>query len=330
MAPGDPFLPPDPFGRSQPSKELTEGLGVAGASSTGARVYVKLDMEGITGIVDEEQLEPGTRQYDLARRMLMADLGAVLEGAFAAGCSDALVYDAHATGRNVDLGLLDRRASVIVGRPEPTNDFVYGLDDSFEAMFLVVFHARAGAPGALFPHTCDGDIAAVRINGAVVGEIGLEAALAGEFGVPVALVSSDAAGVRETRELLGADVATVEVKRAITPTSGICLSVAETAALLREAAVEALQRAPSMPLMVFPSPVTLDVEFASAESAAALESLLGIERTDERMIRASAPTVVDAYRQFLDARGGRAARRTELRPHAAPRASAGRLGNPPG
>jgi len=271
--------------------------------ASGFKVYIKVDMEGISGIVSREQVRPGTAEYESARHMLAQDLNAVLEGALSAGCTEAIVYDGHSAGRNVDVESLDRRASVISGKPQPKDSFFWGLDDSYRALFLVGFHARAGAPDALMPHTYDDDIASVKVNGAEVGEIGLEAALAGKFGIPLVFISGDSGAVCEAKDLLGEDVQTVEVKKAITATSAICMPSAKTTDLLRGAAVRAVRNASAVPPVVFQSPTTLEVTFNKAESAAALESLPGIERTGDSTVRAQGPHILAAYRDFVIARG---------------------------
>jgi len=271
-------------------------------AASGFKVYVKVDMEGISGVVSREQVRPGTSEYESARRLLMHDLNAVLEGAFSAGCTEAVVYDAHCAGRNVDLDSMDSRASVISGKPHPTDGFFCGLDDSYRALFLVGFHARAGAPDALLPRTYDDDITCVKVNGAEVGEIGMEAALAGKFGIPLVFISGDSGGVREAKDLLGEDVQAVEVKQAITATSAVCLPSAKTADLLREGAVRAVRNASAVPPVVFQSPTTLEVTFNKTESAAALEQLPGIERSGENTVRTQGPNIVAAYRDFVLAR----------------------------
>jgi D-amino peptidase len=234
--------------------------------------------------------------------MLMHDLGAVLDGAFAAGCSEAVVYDMHADGRNLDLETLDRRATLIAGRPLPTNGFYYGLEDSFAALFLVGAHARAGAGHALMPRTYDEEITCVRVNGTEVGEIALEAALAGKFGVPLAFVSGDSGSVREARELLGDEVEAVEVKQAVTATSGVCLPAARTGKMLHRAAERAVRRAHNMPPVVFQSPTTLEVTLRSPDGAAALAKMPGIERAGESTVRAEGANILAAYKAFVLAR----------------------------
>jgi D-amino peptidase len=293
-----------------------------------ARVYVKLDMEGASGIVSPEQVRPGGPEYEPARRLMMHDLQAVLEGVFAAGCAEAVVYDAHLDGRNVNLEEVDPRARVILGRPQLADGFVYGLDDSFAALFLVGYHARAGAEDALMPHTYDEDIVSVRVNGAELGEIGLEAALAGEFGIALAFVSADSGGVREARGLLGDELEAVEVKKALSATSAICLPAAKTRSLLREAAARAVQRAAEIPPVVFPSPTTLEVEFISPRSAEALEKASSIERIGEATIMVEGSNILAAYRRFLQARHDRDATRGQPKPDRLPQAPAGKPRSP--
>lgn len=272
--------------------------------TAGVRIYVKVDMEGVSGIVSPEQVKPGAAEYRDGRRMLMRDLTAVLEGAFSAGCTEALVYDAHSAGRNVDMESLDPRVSVISGRPLPRDGFYCGLDDSFRALFLVGYHARAGSQDAVLPRTYEDDIASLKVNGTEIGEIGMEAALAGKFGVPLVFVSADSGGVREARELLGDDVQAVEVKKAVTATSGVCLPVTRTEDLLRDAAARALRHAASVPPVVFQSPTTLEVIFRSAESADAVARMPEIERTGPDTVRTQGPSILVAYRNFVLARQG--------------------------
>jgi len=266
------------------------------------KVYIKVDMEGVSGVVSPEQVRPGSPEYEYARRMLMHDLKAVLDGAFAAGCLEAVIYDAHLNGRNIDLDLIDSRAVVITGRPGLLNGYFYGQELSICPLLMVGCHARAGTPKALLPRTYDDDIAEVRLNGTPLGEVGMEAALAGEHGVPLAFVSGDSAAVREARELLGSDVQAVEVKTAISPTGGVCLPAARTGKLLREATVRAVRGAANVPPLVFQTPVTLEVSFTNPESAGALEGMEGIERTDETSVRVRGQSVVAAYRLFVSAR----------------------------
>ena len=59
------------------------------------RIYISADMEGITGLVDRDDVQPGGRDYERGRRMMALDVNAAVAGAVAAGASDVLVNDAH-------------------------------------------------------------------------------------------------------------------------------------------------------------------------------------------------------------------------------------------
>lgn len=266
------------------------------------RIYVKVGMAGVSGVISPEQLRPGCQEYEDARHALAQDLRAVIEGALRGGASEALVYDAHLHGRNINLDVLDERVRVIAGRPEPRDGFFYGLDESFVALYLVGYRARAQAPGALLPGTYDDEIASLRVNETEVGEIGMEAALAGKFGIPLAFVSGDSATVRETHELLGDEVEAVEVKEALGPTSAICLPTAKTTKLLRAAAARAFQKARRLPAVVFRSPTTLHVEFRKPESAKALARTASARRVGECGVCIEGQGVVDVFRTFVQAR----------------------------
>ncbi|WP_395483521.1 M55 family metallopeptidase [Streptomyces sp. KHY 26] len=53
------------------------------------------DMEGVTGLVDADGVQPDGRGHESGRSMMAEDVNAAVRGALAAGASDALVVDAH-------------------------------------------------------------------------------------------------------------------------------------------------------------------------------------------------------------------------------------------
>ena len=63
------------------------------------RVYVMTDLEGVSGVWSiEEQCVPSGREYDLARRLLTAEVNAAVEGLLAAGATEIVVADGHGAG----------------------------------------------------------------------------------------------------------------------------------------------------------------------------------------------------------------------------------------
>jgi hypothetical protein len=59
------------------------------------RVYITADMEGVTGLVDADDVQPGGRDYERGRAAMTADVNAAVTGALAGGATEVLVNDAH-------------------------------------------------------------------------------------------------------------------------------------------------------------------------------------------------------------------------------------------
>lgn len=177
------------------------------------RVYISVDMEGISGISGSDQTSAGQPEYARSRKLMVEDANAAIRGAFAGGATDVLVNDSHGGQRNLLPEDLDPRARLI-SHSFKRHGMMEGLDDSFHAVIFVGYHAKAQAPRGLFAHTGSGVVRDLRINGQSVGEGGMNALMADWFGVPVVLVTGDDAAVDEVRgrvpQVLG-----VAVKRAI-------------------------------------------------------------------------------------------------------------------
>jgi D-amino peptidase len=183
------------------------------AQQTTLKVYISVDMEGISGLNGDDQMSPGQAEYGRARKLMAEDANAAIRGAFEAGATDVLVNDSHGAMRNLLPEDLDPRARLI-SHSFKQYGMMEGLDESFAAVIFVGYHAKADTPKGLFPHTGSGVVRDLQINGRSVGEGGMNAALASWYGVPVVVVSGDDVAVAEVKESVPA-VLTVTVKHAI-------------------------------------------------------------------------------------------------------------------
>jgi D-amino peptidase len=89
-----------------------------------------------------------------------------------------------------------------------------GIDESFDAIVFVGYHARAGTPDAIIEHTMTGRVMDARINGVSMPEAGINALIGGVYNVPIAFVAGDKAICVQAKELFG-EVETVAVKKGI-------------------------------------------------------------------------------------------------------------------
>ncbi len=177
------------------------------------KVYISVDMEGISGVNGDDQTGPGGAEYGRARKLMAEDANAAIRGAFAGGATDVLVNDSHGGQRNLLPEDLDPRARLI-SHSFKRHGMMEGLDDTFDAIIFVGYHAKADAPRGLFAHTGSGVVRDLQINGRSVGEGGMNAALASWYGVPVVVVTGDDVAVAEVKES-APHVRMVAVKRAI-------------------------------------------------------------------------------------------------------------------
>jgi len=249
------------------------------------RVYISVDMEGIAGVVHEDQTDPinprHAGEYNRYRRLMTSEANAAIEGALAAGAQRILVNDSHWLMRNLLAEELHPAAELLSGGPK-LRSMVEGVELGFDLAMFVGYHAMAGAMHAVIDHTYTSIVHRVSLNGRPVGELAINAALAGLHGVPVALVSGDQALAAEAKALLGDGVETVVVKHAVGRFAARSVAPAEACRRIREGATAALRR--SHRPFTLERPIRLEVEFALTQMADMAELVPGSVRTGGRTL----------------------------------------------
>lgn len=269
------------------------------------RVFISVDMEGIAGVVHEDQTNPVdprcAAEYNRFRRLMTREANAAIEGAIAGGATAVLVNDSHWTMRNLLAEELHPAAELISGGPK-TWSMMEGIERGWDLAAFIGYHAKAGTEQAILDHTYTSRILDVRLNGLSVGEVGLNAALAGTFGVPVAVVSGDQSLAAECRALLGDGVDTVVVKEAISRHAARSVAPERAQALIRDAmkhAVQQRQQGRSIArALTVPTPTTLEVEFVSTVHADHAAMVPGFRRATPRTVSFQANAYRDLFRAF--------------------------------
>ncbi|MEV7686681.1 M55 family metallopeptidase [Streptomyces bungoensis] len=264
------------------------------------RIYVSADMEGITGLVDSDDVQPGGRDYERGRSMMAEDVNAAVRGALAAGASAALVNDAHGPMRNLLPEALHPAARLVRGRPKQMG-MLEGLTGEYDAVVCVGYHARAGALGVLSHSFMGHEIEDMWLDGRPVGEIGLAHATAAALGVPVVALTGDDAACAEMTAW-DASVVTVPVKYAHDRFAAELRPPQEARKAVEEGVARALAALPPRAQgPARPSPpaaeATLTVRWQSASVAATLLGIPSVTAVDGRTVRAAGPLPV-LYRLF--------------------------------
>jgi D-amino peptidase len=285
------------------------------------QIYISADMEGITGLVDAIDVQPGGADYERGRVMMTEDVNAAIRGAVTAGATRILVNDAHGPMRNLLPDLLHPAASLVRGRPKPMG-MLEGLDSSFDAALCVGYHARAGALGVMSHSFMGHEIEDMWLDEYAMGEIGLVHATAAALGVPVRLLTGDdaacaevtgwdpgvqAVAVKQARDRFAAELRPVAEAR-----HAIETAVAETLAAVsgETATSDILVATPAGLRPVNPAPAgagsaarvlsdqpTLAVRWQSSAVAALLLGIPGVTLRDSRTIEVTGP-VPSLFRLF--------------------------------
>ena len=258
------------------------------------KVLISTDIEGVAGVVSQQQTRAGNPEYERARLLMTHEANAAIAGAFDGGATEVLVNDSHGDYRNMPAELLDPRARYVIGKPRYLG-MMAGVDDGVDAVCMVGYHSRAQGRGIL-AHTINSfAFARVSFNGQEQGEAGIYGALAGEHGAAVVMASGDDVFIEEHRALFPGAVF-VQTKRATGQTSGISLSPAESCAAIREGVAKAMsQRADARPLRL-----ELPLQVRIRTQTPALADLFcqwpELRRLDGDEIGFQAPTVAAAVR----------------------------------
>jgi len=259
----------------------------------GKKIYISVDMEGISGINGDDQTTAGAAEFGRARKLMMEDANAAIRGAFEGGATDVLVNDSHGGQRNLLPEDLDPRARLI-SHSFKRHGMMEGLDQTFDAIIFVGYHAKADSPRGVFAHTGSGVVKDLRINGTSVGEGGMNAALAAWYGVPVVLVTGDDVAVAQQKETVPG-VRGVVVKRAINGRAVELRPLADTRREIQIAAKESVA-ASQKPAPLRTSTYTVQMQFRNFNIPEVATAFSEIRLVAPDTVEFSRPSMPDAYR----------------------------------
>jgi D-amino peptidase len=267
------------------------------------RVHIISDIEGVAGIVKWAQTGGETSQlYHEGRKLYTEEINAAVRGAKAAGATEIVVMDCHGAGGPYTFNsllpdLLDPDCEFVV--QNAWTEYTEFLEQGCDAALFVGMHAMAGTPDGVMSHTVSGEAwQALRFNGTLVGETGINAALCGTWGCPVVLVTGDRATCREARELLGEGVTTVEVKVGLGRFSARNLPAVRARALIEDGAKRALQDLSAVTPYDPGRPCEIQVDFTTPDRLIEYRNRRGVEVTGPLTIVSRADDWWTAWSQF--------------------------------
>ncbi len=273
------------------------GLGIQIQAEQGLKVFISVDMEGISGVVTSEECSRSGPDYGIFRRIMTLEANAAVEDALAAGATEIWVRDSHGSARNILPDLLHEKAVLVrdwAGGPKVMMD---GIDESFDAVIFIGYHARAGTPDAIIEHTMSGMVTDSVVNGVSLPEAGWNALIAGHYNVPVVFVSGDQALCRQAEELFG-EVETVAVKDAI-GAAAVCLHPSAAQAKIYAGVEKALGQIERYKPYRLDPPYTLVLTLKTETQVYSGAFYPGVRRTGDWELTYTSDDIMDIVKAFI-------------------------------
>jgi len=279
---------------------ITPTIQASQASEKELKVFISVDMEGVCGVIHWEEVSRNGKDYDLFRKLMTEETNAAIEGALASGATEILVRDSHGSARNILPHLLHPEAELIRDWSGSPLSMMEGIDESFDAVLFIGYHARANTPNAILDHTMSGTLYNVTVNRKKMPEAGINALIAGHYGVPVVLVAGDQAVCSQTSELLG-DVITVEVKQGIGEAAKM-MSPSAACNLIKLKTEQALNRINDFKPYKLSPPYNMEVTFKDEERAENASWIPGAKRTGPTSVSFTHSQLMEVLKFFKFAR----------------------------
>ncbi|GGF23828.1 D-aminopeptidase [Halobacillus andaensis] len=261
------------------------------------KLYLSVDMEGITGLPDATFVDANKHNYERARKIMTNEANAVIQSAFDLQAEEVLVNDSHSKMNNLLVEHLHPEALLITGDVKPYS-MVQGLDDSYDGAIFLGYHARADQPGVM-SHSMTFGVRNFYINDVAVGELGLNAYVAGYYGVPLIMVGGDDRVAQEAKQLIP-NLTTAPVKESISRSAVKTLSPKKAGELLEAKTAEAIHNRKNIKPLTPPDSPTLRIEFANYGQAEWANLMPGTElEPNSTTVSFQAKDILEAYQAML-------------------------------
>jgi len=264
---------------------------LAASAQARRKIFISVDMEGITGVVQPAQLGPDGFEYQRAREWMTAEVNAAIQGARDGGPADIVVCDSHGNGQSVLIDKLPDDVQIVRGFPRPL-EMMQGIDASFAAALFIGYHASEWTADAVRGHTISSArLLGVKLNGMEVSEGIYNAALAGQFGVPIAFISGDRLAVSQLQKVVpGAEGAIV--KEPFGYHSAQTVTPARGQALIRDGVKRAMAKLGTLQPYRVKTPIDLEVGFKLTIDAERAAFIPGLTRSDAHNVKGTFPDMI--------------------------------------
>lgn len=265
------------------------------------KLYISVDMEGLAGITNWKD---ETEDRERFRNAMNEQVEWVLEGISKSKHNKEITHiyiaDSHGGGQNLSYDRLndkDERVWLVSGSPRPQY-MMPAMDDSFDMVFLVGYHAGAGEAASSMDHTYSGaSVQNIYINGQLMNEGTINSAYAGiVHKVPVGLIIGDSGLERQMKgEGMMPWPEFVCTKQSLSRFS----AVYKPKKLLKEETIAAVKKAldenERSQLYTLQAPYHCRMDLTNAAKCDQVQQMPGIHRTAGRTVEFESTSFTEIY-----------------------------------
>lgn len=262
------------------------------------KVYISVDLEGITGSTSWESTNLGNIEHAAVAEQMKKEALAAALGAIDAGATEVYIKDAHDSGRNIDITGFPKECRFIRDWTCSPESMIGGIDETFDALLFVGYHSPAGFDGSPLSHTMNRGNNYVKFNGRICSEFLMHALYAAELGVPSVFLSGDRALCEHVHEY-DPRIETVAVKDGVACAT-ISITPEEACEKIRSQAKKAVQNRAHCHMEV-PDSLTMEISFKDHYKAHRASFFPGVKQTGPYTVEFTGKTVreVAVCRMFV-------------------------------
>ena len=262
------------------------------------KLYVSVDLEGVTGVVAWEDVRKGTADHSYFRQQMAREVNVICETAMKNGIDEVMLKDAHATARNLSIEDLPRGVKLFSGWARDPFVMMSGLDKSYDAVMFSGYHAGAYFDGNPLAHTMSSErIFYFKINGQYASEFLLNSYIAAYHNVPVVGIVGDERVCQEAREVIP-NIVTMPVKKGV-GNGVISLGKEEALEMIQDGTQRAMMMDFNKCALTLPKHFQCEICFKQHVMAHHASFYKGVEQVDVHTVRFDTDDFYEVLRTYF-------------------------------
>lgn len=242
------------------------------------KLFISADIEGCAGLALTGETHKAEAVYQAFAKEMTEEVLAACEAAREAGADEIVVKDGHGDASNIDPLRMPDYVTRIRGKSGHPYNMMYGIDETFDGVLYIGYHAPSGDPEFAISHTSTGNSLYIHLNGKVMSECMLNSYTAASKGVPVLFLSGDEKICRLAKELVPG-ITTVVSKRGEGAATW-CTSPAKVKEEIRRGVKAAVAGKKEECRLALPEHFTYEVTYKDWKKAYAMSFYPGMQKVD--------------------------------------------------